>query len=230
MTVTAPEHEPTDVVSGVSTPMLGRRLAQELKDMILSGALAPGERIRQEELAARFSTSRIPVREALHFLEREGLVTMRPNSGCWVARLDLVECVEIYKIRERLEPLAFAESIARIDDQTVIELEAMVAAMEQADDMVAFLRLDRAFHLGSYAAAEMPELLELIVRYWNQTQQYRRVFTDFVGPAGKILMDYEHRLLIDSLKRRDSEGGAALLYGHIRRTRMALEENPELFR
>ncbi len=223
------EGDAGEVATGTNAVMLGRRLAQQVKDLILSGELAPGERIRQEELAARFSTSRIPVREALHFLEREGLVTVRPNSGCWVTKLDLAECVEIYRIRERLEPMAFAESIARLDERVLDELEAMVAAMEQCDDMGEFLRIDRLFHLGSYAAAGMPELLELITRYWNRTQQYRRVFTDLVGPAGKVLMDYEHRLLIDSMRRRDGEGGAVLLHGHIRRTRMALESNPNLF-
>lgn len=209
--------------------VLSKRLAREVKKMILSGELSPGTRIRQEELALRFQTSRIPVREALQYLEREGLVTVRPNSGCWVAKLDISECVEIYKIRERLEPLALMESISRIDDTTVTYLEAMVRRMEGCEEIDEFLWIDRNFHLGSYMAAEMPELLSLIIRYWNQTQQYRRAFTEMVGKAGKVLIDYEHRLLIDSIQQRDGEGAAVILHGHIRRTRLALEKSTGLF-
>src|SRR5262245_15516806 len=84
----------------------GQRVTNEIRTLILSGELAPGSRIRQEELAERFNTSRIPVREALRRLESEGLIILVPNSGGWVARLDLAECLETYMMRERLEPMA----------------------------------------------------------------------------------------------------------------------------
>lgn len=207
----------------------GQRVRQDIKRLILSGDLAPGSRIRQEELALRFGTSRIPVREALRYLESEGLVTLKPNSGAWVAKLDLGECIEIYKIRERIEPLAIAESVVHLSDAQIERLEKLVEQMELARDTEEFLRLDREFHIDSYAAAAMTELLSLIQRYWNKTQQYRRAFTRLVGPQGKWIINYEHRLIMESIKRRDSEESANLLHGHIRRTRLALAQRPELF-
>src|SRR5262245_56278227 len=110
--------------------LLSQRVTNEIRDLILNGELAPGERIRQEALAERFGTSRIPVREALRQLESEGLVSLVPNSGASVAKLDLNECLEIYKIRELLEPLALSESIPYLTDAEIAALEAATLAME----------------------------------------------------------------------------------------------------
>jgi DNA-binding GntR family transcriptional regulator len=68
------------------------RVADALRDEILHGRMAPGARIRQEEIAARLGVSRVPVREALRILEADGLVTLVANTGAWVAHLSLAEC------------------------------------------------------------------------------------------------------------------------------------------
>jgi DNA-binding GntR family transcriptional regulator len=210
--------------------LLSQRVTADIKNLILSGDLAPGSRIRQEELALRFGTSRIPVREALRYLESEGLVTLKANSGAWVAKLDLAECIEVYKIRERIEPLAMAESVLHLTTEQITALETLVERVELSRDTEEFLRLDREFHVSSYAgAAMMSELLGLIQRYWNKTQQYRRAFTRLVGPQGRWIINYEHRLIMESIKRRDGDEAASLLHGHIRRTRLALAQHPELF-
>lgn len=209
--------------------LLSQRVTQDIKKLILAGDLAPGSRIRQEELAARFGTSRIPVREALRHLESEGLVTLKPNSGAWVAALDPAECIEVYKIRERLEPLAISESVQHLSSEQIAQLEALVEAMELSRETEEFLRLDREFHVSSYEGAGMPELQTMIQRYWNKTQQYRRAFTRLVGPQGKWIIHYEHRLIMEGIKRRDADECSRLLLGHIRRTRLSLAEHPELF-
>jgi DNA-binding GntR family transcriptional regulator len=81
----------------------GRRIAQELRQDVLEGKLRPGERIGQEELAERFDASRIPVREGLKLLESEGLITIVPNAGAWVSKLDAFEFDQTYKLREQVE-------------------------------------------------------------------------------------------------------------------------------
>ncbi|MGH9561191.1 MAG: GntR family transcriptional regulator, partial [Terracidiphilus sp.] len=105
------------------------RVTACIRELILSGDLPPGGRISQEDLAARFSVSRIPVREALNRLESHGLVVLKPNSGAWVAKLDLAECIEVYKIRERIEPLALSESVQHIQDEEIARLEQMAVDM-----------------------------------------------------------------------------------------------------
>lgn len=209
--------------------LLSEWVTRDLKNLILSGELAPGSRIRQEELAHRFGISRIPVREALRRLEMDGLVSLKPNSGAWVAKLDLRECIEVYKIREQIEPLAIAESAMLIEAEAIDALADMLPELEAAATAEDFLRLDREFHLRCYTPAAMPELLGLILRFWNRTQQYRRAYSALVDDSGREIIVYEHRLIVDSLRRRDSEGAAQLLRGHIRRTRFALAERHGLF-
>lgn len=210
--------------------LMGRRVAGELRQEILSGAMPPGSRIRQEDLASRFNSSRIPVREALRLLETEGLVTLVANSGAWVARLDQAELLEIYKIRERLEPLALGESLPHLLPEEIAELQRLAAAMEAAPDIDSFLRFDREFHLLSYSRAAMPSLLAMIERFWNTTQQYRRAYTTLLVSAGAWATHYEHRLLIEAIRRRDRPDAEALLQMHLRRTRQQLVHHPELFR
>jgi len=207
----------------------GHRVTEGIRQLILSGELAPGSRISQESLAARFGTSRIPVRDALNRLESDGLVVLKPNSGAWVARLDLNECLEIYKIRERIEPLALSEAVPRMTDEEIAGLDALVEQMSQTTDTETFLRLDRQFHLASYRAAGMQQLVQMVERYWNSTQHYRRAFTNLLGSEGSWIIHAEHRLIIDALRRRDGEGAAHVLFEHIRRTRFELERHKELF-
>lgn len=200
-------------------------IAADLRAGIIAGDYAPGTRIRQEELAERYGTSRIPVREALRDLESEGLVVLVPNSGAWIARTDIAECVEIYKIRERVEPLALRESISNMDEETIALLAEILAQVEAATEVETFLKLDRNFHLQSYRAAAMPTLLAMIERFWNTTQHYRRAYSSLIGTEGQWIIMAEHRLIMEAIRRRDGTDAQRLLESHIRRTRLHLQAN-----
>src|SRR6266700_5775178 len=147
-------------MTGTETPqdtgndVASHRIADNLRNAILGGNYLPGERIRQEDVAARSGASRIPVREALRMLDSEGLVTLVANTGAWVASLTMAECVEPDMIRERLEPLVLRTSMPGLDEATLGRLAELVAAMEAPGTGTdAFLRADREFHLSSYAGA-----------------------------------------------------------------------------
>jgi len=90
--------------------LLSARIADEIRRAVLRGEMRPGMRVRQELLASEFGASRIPVREALQQLQNEGLVVMAPNRGAWIADVNSEESIEVYKIREVVEPLAIFES------------------------------------------------------------------------------------------------------------------------
>lgn len=205
------------------------RVAEQIRELILSSELSPGSRISQESLAERFGTSRIPVRDALNRLESDGLVVLKPSSGAWVAKLDLDECIEIYKIRECIEPLALSESVQHITDDDVELLQRLVDQMSSTDNIEDFLRLDRDFHLASYRTSNMPQLNAMVERFWNTTQQYRRAFTNIIGSEGAWIIHAEHKLMVEAIRRRDGEGAGRILREHIRRTRQKLEQNSEIF-
>ena len=217
--------------AGYRDNVASHRIAESLRTAILDGSYRPGERIRQEDVAARSGASRIPVREALRMLAAEGLVTLVANSGAWVTRLTMAECAELYLIRERLEPLLLRTSMPRLGEAETGRLAELTEEMEAAGtDVDAFLRADREFHLSSYSGAASGEMWQIIHRMWNTTQHYRREFTRRAWEdSGLRITHLEHRLLLDCIRRRDADDGERVLVTHIRRTRLELEKHPEIF-
>jgi DNA-binding GntR family transcriptional regulator len=214
----------------VQTPngeQTSQRVAGYLREAILSGEILPGERIRQEDIAARFGTSRLPVREALRILEAEGLTEHHANKGARVPRLDRHEVDVIYQMRERLEPLALAESLPHLTEDDLRRLEEIQSRIEADTTVAEFLALDREFHLLTYAGCPIDQLNSMVVRLWNSTQHYRRAFMHLTGPARRWVVNAEHRLILDAVQRRDAVDGERYLSGHIRRTRIELSRHPE---
>jgi DNA-binding GntR family transcriptional regulator len=210
-------------------PSSPSRVAETLREEILNGTLAPGERIVQEDLAERFGASRQPVRDALRLLEGDGLVTLKANSGAWVSKLSEQECDEAYLVRERLEPLLLSKSIPNLTQSQVSRLKELVNEIEMTKDIESFLRLDREFHLLSYAGANDGMLSEFVERIWNTTQHYRRAFAKLNHFANSDVTHMEHKLILDGILRKDSPQAEGALEGHIRRTRVTLAEHKELF-
>ncbi|HWH98155.1 MAG TPA: GntR family transcriptional regulator [Pseudolysinimonas sp.] len=207
----------------------GARIAGELRDAILNGEYAPGARIRQEDLAERYGASRVPVREALRMLEAEGLLTLVANTGAWVTELSLADCEELYRIRERIEPLLLTFSAPALSSAAIDRLAELADAMESADDVEEFLRLDREFHLGSYAEADTAVLGDLVLGLWNRTQHYRRAFTRVFRSSGDRSAHYDHHLLVGAFRRGDTEEAERILAAHIRRTRLELARHSDIF-
>jgi DNA-binding GntR family transcriptional regulator len=206
-----------------------QRIVTALRAEILSGEIAPGTWLRQDDLAARLGVSRLPIREALRILESEGLAESLPHRGARVPELNLDEVDIFYRMRERLEPLTLIESLRWISDDQVDRMECIQEEIERNTDVNRFLALDRDFHMASYQACPSAQLLTTTTRLWNSTQHYRRAFMLLAGPDRTALVNAEHRLILDAVRRRDPEDAERFLVGHIRRTRVELTKHPELF-
>ncbi|GAA4594578.1 GntR family transcriptional regulator [Planotetraspora phitsanulokensis] len=216
-------------VSGIQNHAASHRVAAYLRTAILSGEIGPGERIRQEDVAERLGASRLPVREALRILEAEGLTEHLPNKGARVPSLSMQDLNVIYKIRERLEPLALTESIPNLSGRDLRELDRLQGRIEADTGISEFLTLDREFHLMTYTGCQVDQLSMMVVRLWNSTQHYRRAFMKVSGSSRRWVINAEHRLLLDAMERRDSVDAERHLAGHIRRTRIELSRHPEVF-
>jgi DNA-binding GntR family transcriptional regulator len=222
-----PDSPPLDANGAVGAA--SARVADYLRDAILNGDIAPGARIRQEDVAERFGASRLPVREALRILEAEGLTEHEPNKGARVPSLQMHEVDVIYQMRERLEPLALTESIPNLDRSDLERLAEVQARIEANTEVGAFLALDREFHLLTYSGCDIDQLTSMVRRLWNSTQHYRRAFVSLSGPGRMWVVNAEHRLLLDAIERRDPVDAERYLSGHIRRTRIELDKHPEVF-
>jgi DNA-binding GntR family transcriptional regulator len=222
----AADASPTD-----SAPLAAasHQVAADLRHRILSGEIVPGARIRQEEVAERLGVSRLPVREALRMLAAEGLAELETNKSARVPLRDMLEVSLMYQMRERLEPLALIESIPLLADAQVDRLTAIQEGIAADDDLQHFLELDREFHLLSYSGCPSEELLGTVTRLWNSTPHYRRGFMRVTGPERRWVVNAEHSLLLDAIRRRDLVDAEHLSLVHIRRTRVELQHHPELF-
>jgi DNA-binding GntR family transcriptional regulator len=205
------------------------RIADGIRDAILSGDLPPGSRIRQEDVAAQFGASRIPVRGALRILESEGLVTLVANAGAWVARFSLAECEEMYQMRERVEPLLLRYSMPNLTAEAIDQAGRLAGDMRAVTDVGTFLRLDREFHFLTYSGASTLVLGDTVERLWNTTQLYRRAFTLLLDAPSIGVAHDEHHMLIRALRGDDADMAELVLLGHIRRTRQHLARHPEVF-
>ena len=200
-------------------------IAAVLRADIVSGVLAPGSRLGQEQLAERFATSRMPVRDGLRMLEGEGLVLIPRNRSAVVAPLDAADCREITQMRAVLEPLALGHAIAEISDRQLARAERIQADLERADE-AQFGALNKMFHQALLTAAQKPRLLAIIASLHELSERYVHVAAIGLDHAGRSHV--EHRALLRACRQRDASVACDLLASHIRDAGEALARQLEV--
>ncbi|MBK5926567.1 GntR family transcriptional regulator [Rhodobaculum claviforme] len=142
------------------------RIHRALRDMILTGALAPGTRLREAELSARFGSSRAPLREAIRRLESEGLVRADFWRGSRVAEYSPAELFDLYALRGLIEGYAATQVTAPLGREARADMARhldTMAAAARAGDWLAVAKADTAWHREIMLAAGQPVLL----RAWD---------------------------------------------------------------
>lgn len=158
----------TEALSGVVEQLsggyrtVGEMVYAVLKEAILSGVFAPGERLRQESLAEAIGVSRIPVRSALLQLEAEGIITFHPHRGARVRTLSVDQVDEIFRLRRLLEGDALAQSSSSLTPERADELLALARELDDAALDGDFLDRRIRFYRALYDHERNPLLVELI--------------------------------------------------------------------
>ncbi len=189
------------------------QVAYAVRQEIINGKLAAGAPIRQEELAAAHSVSRMPVREALRLLEAEGLVTIYPGRGTFVNRPTPQDIREIYEIRILLECDAIGRAIPNLSRGALGTAEDIYDAMSTATDGTTFGQLDVQFHTTLYTPSQRPRLLQLITTLRNQVTQalYSTAPLNTFGPIAQP----EHRAILDACHAGDADTAVAAVRTHL---------------
>lgn len=216
----------------VRAKVASRHIADVIREEILDGTFGPGTHIRQEELADRFGTSRLPVREALRILETDGLVITQANRGARIPHLTLAECDELYRARGVLEPMLLTDSVPAITAETIAAMNALQDRMDAGSATIEeYLDLDRRFHMLSYAGAELPYIRSTVEQLLNRTQHYRRAHATMVRENTFRLQQLhsDHHAILLAIERRDAVEASQLMQLHTRRARLELGNHPELF-
>ena len=182
------------------------------RQLLISGAVPPGEKVTLRGLAAALNTSPMPVREAVKTLVAEGALEMLPNRSLRVPKPSLPRFREIVQIRCSLEGLATVEATKRIDDATVREIEGYANEYNRLGhqsrvNVLKIIEANRNLHLCLYRAAEMPLLVSMIESTWLKVAP---LFSLTMGGQKRETDSWEsfghHDALIKMLKRRDAEG------------------------
>jgi DNA-binding GntR family transcriptional regulator len=200
-------------------------VARYLRQQILNGDLRPGQRITQDAVARQLAISRLPVREAIRELATEGLLTIQPNVGARVAKVDTEQLVEVYRMREALEPMVVAEAVRRITPEIVATLRGYLDASEanvREENWTQYNHFDELFHGTLFDLAGMPRVRRVVEGLWTTTHHYRRVYS--LLPHTLEVSAVEHRLLLDAIERGAADDAAAIHLMHIRRVRLALSK------
>ena len=218
---TAPKATSLTAVVAAGLPSLAEVAYQQVRDAILSGALAAGQSLGQEEIASRIGTSRVPLREALQRLEAEGLVMLRPRRGYVVTSLDPEEIQDIFDIRMMLEERAGYLATLKATDEDVREVERLLRAMDglsvrDADEARRFAEANRAFHERLYAASGKVQLCRLMTTLRANVERYIRIGAQIAGNLARVRR--EHQQIFDAFKRRDAKAVGRLCREHCEAT------------
>lgn len=201
-------------------------VAAELRQAIVRGELAGGEKLNPSEIAERYGVSQTPAREALQLLASEGLVRNDAFRGARVAELSAEEYEELYLMRIGLEDLAArlgAERISQDGIEQMAELLHQMASAAREADIDRFCILDRRFHLTHYRASGRESLVERIMHLRLSSERYARAA--YALPRVSMNETLKtHRRLLAAVRAGDGERCAAVLHDDLTRTLQTFRE------
>ncbi len=202
-------------------PRLPASLADQVytavRDAIVHGQFAPGDKLVELDIAAWMGTSQGPVREALQRLERDGLVERRARSATYVTAIAADEIYELFAIRSLIEGFAIRRALPRIGPAQLAELDDLLEAMRaagQRDDMRDLVSCDMLFHRRICEWSGSAVLLRTWLPPYSQIQRYvaqhhRGYFGDLVVVANT------HAPIIAAIRQGDPAAAARVIQDHI---------------
>lgn len=212
-----------DSISPVENTLTSARVSQAIRRAIFDGHLRPGHKIAQDELAEQLGVSRMPIREALVQLAAEGLVTLEPRRGAWVAPLTLDTLDESYQLRTWLEPRAVELSVARLTDDDLKQLAQQVDLLTRAErynDAERFVETNREFHETLRSRCPWIKLNGIVDMLWNG---FPPLTPQFVVQQMAEDRD-EHAALLRAAQNHDGSEAGRVMVQHIQRSALRARE------
>ena len=190
----------------------------ELRQMILSGALAPGSRISQYELAENMQMSITPLREAIRRLSSEGLITMDTHRDSKVADMSAAEARELLEVRLSLEPSATELAAYRRTDTDIAIIRAAAEKLLPVTRVWGedAITAHRDFHRAVYTASHNATLIKLLDDLWDKSDRYRRIGLELPSADEPRTIDLnQHHQILELVTAGDGPGAAELARTHI---------------
>jgi len=197
---------------------LGSQVFEQIKGMILRGEIPPGRRMIESEIALSMGISRTPVREAVHKLEAEGLLTLLPKGGYVVRGLTISDIEDTFDIRSILESFAGYLAAMRHTEDELIALEVKIDEFQRyldRGDLKRLRRVNTEFHETLYAMSRSPRLIKMIHDLRDEIYFLRKIILNSEEMAR--LSNRDHRKIIEAIKQREAKKVERQLKEHILR-------------
>lgn len=178
-----------------------------IRSNIINGSYAPGDLLKERELAEMHGVSKTPVREALSLLEQENLVEAIPRAGYRVTHITMRDVRETYQLRLALESMAIRLATERISEEEIKALEER--AYDRSPEKLRIY--NREFHSIIARASGNSRLAELIEQLLDHADRMMASDPAIFAPTGP----YEHDTMVQALKNRDAELAEEAMKKHI---------------
>jgi DNA-binding GntR family transcriptional regulator len=202
-----------------------QKVYEHLKDAIFYGEYKPGDRLVESEIGESIGTSRTPVREALHTLERERLISSIPRVGYKVNEITVDDFNELCEIRLVLEELAIKWAMGKKPKQLISALKkniSMAEKMIDAGDVRSFIETDTDFHdivADMAGSGHLKELMKSIRRY---VIYYRLQSINQIADIGMILKG--HKAILEAVKKNNTKAAQTALKKHVHQSRADIQQ------
>lgn len=187
-----------------------------LRQAILKGELAPGERLMEIQLAEKLGVSRTPIREAIRKLELEGLVLMIPRKGAEVAKISEKSLKDVLEVRRSLEELAIELACQRISEAALHVLEEAQESFEHAvvsGNAMEIAETDEAYHDVIYNCTKNTRLVQILNNLREQMYRFRLEYIKDEDKRQILLI--EHEKILKALRSRHVAEAKSAMREHI---------------
>lgn len=191
------------------------RAYRALRDMILTGELAPGQAVTIQGLVDLLGLGMTPAREAIRRLTSEGALSFKGNRRVSVPEMDAHTYDQLAFARLAVEPELARRAVPRLDQSTIATLESLDAKVDDSiskGDVRGYLEGNRLFHVRLYERADAPVLLSISNMLWLRTGPSLRVM---LGRAGTANLPDQHQEALAAMRAGDAEGVAEAIRADI---------------
>lgn len=211
----------------MNTTNMQRTAYELIKQKILLADYIPGQKISENMITSDIDLGRTPVREALIHLKKDNLIDVVPQSGSYVAKIDLESAKNARFVRENIEKEIVKEAIAKSTDTITPELERIIKLQEyyyNQNDAQGFFAMDDEFHKAFYIAADKAQIWEWLQILNSQLTRFRWLRLKITNLKWQKLID-QHLAILKAVKANNTPLATKLVVDHLH---LMLEEQQAL--
>lgn len=213
------------IMKAIQKKTLHEEIANNLREMIMSGELREGDKIKENEFCELMDISKTPLREALRVLSAEGLIRLIPNRGSYVTTPTFKEIKEMFDVMSVLEGVCArtaAEKMSNIDYEKLKKIHLQLEENFRLKDQKRYIRINNKYHSFVQELAGNKTLNQIVNGLRQKILLYRYKSLNLSGRFEQSIQ--EHRDLLEAFRKRDAEKAELLMKSHMKKQSEALEK------